>query len=438
MEGSPVRGPQKDPIVQLNESHDLQSFQAELVRLTGPEFEPAQLFFGMVDTESQSLQLPAWIKSHLERYPGLHQKLEQGEMVGIGASDESPVPRPAAAARSSVLLIPVIAEGVLCAAMGLVSPLDGPQLSAEEVEVARQRASDAAPILTRLQQIEKLRQENQALSARKGQEERIEKDFAAVIEERNSLDAILQMRSHHEVNAAHELRTPLAAIRGYVRMMLDGRGGEINEKQKEYLHIVADNTNRLITLVNWMSEVTELSAQQLKPTPFDFREIWNECVAAGSRGREQKALQLNQEIGEGPIPLVGDREKLTYVLSELLKAAAKFAPTGATINAELSHGREREVNFKVSVAGAEIPADVLIKIFERPFNTVTSPMAQNQESGEINLSGVYDIVGMHGGRFFVNSNAGRGVAFLFTLPAVTTGSEEKKHEQAVNSGRRRR
>jgi signal transduction histidine kinase len=437
MEGSPVRGQQKDPIVQLNESHDLQSFQAELVRLTGPEFEPAQLFFGMVDTESQSLQLPAWIKSHLERQPALYQRLEQGEMVGIGAADESPVPRPAAAARSSVLLIPIIGEGVLCAAIGLVSPLDGPQLSAEEVEVARQRASDAAPILARLQQIDKLQKQNQTLSAKKQQEERIEKDFAAVIEQRNALDAILQMRSHHEVNAAHELRTPLAAIRGYVRM-LDGCGGEISEKQKEYLHIVADNTNRLITLVNWMSEVTELSAQQLKPTPFDFREVWDECTSASNRIREEKALQLSQEIGEGPIPLVGDREKLAYVLRELLNATARFAPTGATIIAELSRGREGEVNFKLSVAGAEIPADVLNKIFERPFNTVTSPIAQNQESSEISLSGVYDIVGMHGGRFFVNSNAGRGVAFLFTLPAVTISGEENNHEQAVNSGRRRR
>ena len=61
---------------------------------------------------------------------------------------------------------------------------------------------------------------------------------------------------------------------------------------------------------------------------------------------------------------------------------------------------------------------------------------QNKHDGHINLSRVYDIVGMHGGRLFVSSPAGEGSTFLFTLPTVTVGGEDKSHEQTVNFGRR--
>jgi signal transduction histidine kinase len=104
----------------------------------------------------------------------------------------------------------------------------------------------------------------------------------------------------------------------------------------------------------------------------------------------------------------------------------------------MSHGRERELNFKLMETGAEIPADVLSKIFDRPFNTIEKPTPQNPESNVMSLSGVYDIVGMHGGRVFVNSSAEKGATFLFTLPAITAEAEENSHEQAVNSSRRRR
>src|SRR5262249_31112172 len=157
-------------------SHDPQSFQGEIVRLLGSEFKHAEILFGIVDSDSQTLQLPVWIKSHLERRPALQKRLEQGEMVGISPAGETAMPRPAAAVRSSVVLIPVISDGRLTATIGLVSPLDGPQLSAEDIEVARQLAYDAAPILTRLQEIETLRRKNQELLTKAEQAYHAEED----------------------------------------------------------------------------------------------------------------------------------------------------------------------------------------------------------------------------------------------------------------------
>src|SRR5207244_2419583 len=112
------------------------------------------------------LQLAAWIRTHLERHAGLQKKLEQGEMVGISAGDDRAMPRPATAVRSHVVLIPIVCEGRLSAAIGLASPLDGPQLSSEDIEAARQLAYEVAPILSRLQEIETLRRENKILLAK--------------------------------------------------------------------------------------------------------------------------------------------------------------------------------------------------------------------------------------------------------------------------------
>ena len=220
-------------------------------------------------------------------------------------------------------------------------------------------------------------------------------------------------------------------------MILDGRGGDINDKQKEYLRVVTDNTNRLITLVSWMSYVSELSAQHFKLSTFDFRDIWNRCAEERQATLSEKSLKLTQRVAPEPFVLIGDRDKLAYVLDELLAGAVKLAAAGGTITVDVTHGREGEVSFKLSETGGQIPPDMLSKIFDRSFNTVLKPTAQNPQSSAINLSGVYDIVGMHGGRVFVN-NTGQGATFLFTLPAVTAGDEENSHEQAINSSRRRR
>ena len=144
-------------------------------------------------------------------------------------------------------------------------------------------------------------------------------------------------------------------------------------------------------------------------------------------------------ILSGKIERIGT-ETTSFVYNRNEQAAIKNPVTAKDLSEAalfLIDWLEKEVSFKLTETGAEIPPDALNKIFDRPFNTVTKPTAQNTDSSAISLSGVYDIVGMHGGRVFVNSIAGQGATFLFTLPAVMSG-EENSHEQAVNSSRRRR
>jgi len=438
MEGSPVRGQQKISILQLNEAASIESFHAEIIRIIGSDLKHARVLFEITDAGTKSRQLPVWIRSYLERHPTLQKKLQKGEMVGIGGEETRATPRPAAAAPSSLVLIPIINENRVAATIGLISDPDQPPLSAEDIETARQLGYEAAPILTRLLEIERLRLENQALVAKVDSGAKEGEDIEALAEARSALAATLEMRSHQMVNIAHELRTPLAAIRGYSRMILDGRSGPINEKQAEYLRIVTDNTNRLIALVSWMSYISELSAHHLELTTFDFRDVWQECVHRHQKTLVEKSLRLNQQIADEPFMMIGDREQLASALNDLVVIAIKLASDGGTINAHLTHGREQDLNFKLSEKGQEIPAQLLSSIFDRPFNNAVKPMTYGGGADAMNLSSLYDVVGMHGGRVFVNSTAGQGATFLFTLPAVSAGGEENSNEQAIHSSRRRR
>src|SRR5215472_14710333 len=105
MEGSPVRGQERGPLARLSEVRDIENFQVELVRIIKSEASNSEVFIGLFETTSRVLQIPAGVKSHLERHPALYKKLEQGEMVGISHTQDDPVLRPATAARSSVVLV---------------------------------------------------------------------------------------------------------------------------------------------------------------------------------------------------------------------------------------------------------------------------------------------------------------------------------------------
>ena len=388
MEGSTVRGQHRWRKTWIGEARDVGSYQSELVRLIASELDNVEVVFGRVEPGSIALGLPSWLKAHLERHPALYRKLEQGELVGISHVDQTQTPRPVASVRSSILIFPVISEEALYGAIALISPMDAPQLFQDDLEMVRQLASQAGPAVARLAEIERLRDENL------------------------TMQSLLQMRGHLQSNIAHELRTPLAAVRGYTRMILDGRAGQANETQKEYLRVVSDNTTRLINLVNWMSHVLEISADDFLISRFDLRDVWNDCVKAAG------PLEITEQIPDETFTVVGDRRKIARIFDHLLRASEKLATAESKTAVQFARGREREITVKLSDSGAVVPQELLTRIFDRSFSSVPMPLAQEPDGGELGLSDIYDIVGMHGGRVFVNSTAGQGATFLFTLPAV--------------------
>jgi len=413
-------------LINLSDATSVSDFQARLVRGIAGHIQHGKVLAVLQAAESGELDFDqlkysdeaspvsaAWLKSHLERHPELPRKLKQGEMVGVTQLEGSTTPQPAGV-RRSLMLLPVIVEGQLGGVIGLVLPVDGLQLPEEEVEFARQASLYISPMFARVREIERLRSDRR---------------------DNESLKAILEMQAHLQSNVAHELRTPLATVRGYTRMILDGRAGEIAQTQRDYLNIVTENANRLISLVNWMSHVLQYGAQHLTVAAADLRDIWSQALKSQDAVIAEKAIQVMENIPAEPFVTTCDRGKLEYVFNSLLANALRCTDNGGKIVVEFSRGRQREITVKVTDFGGGLPPEQVGKIFERSYGTSFSS-ANPTETG---LAGVYDIVGLHGGRLFVNSRTGEGSTFLFTLPAVRQDSEEKSgDDQAVNPGRRRR
>src|SRR5438034_7868353 len=227
MDGISVRELSKTSFARLNQVKDPENFHAELVRLIRGDFQHIEVFSGLFDVASKVLHVPSWLRSHLERHPGLMVKREEGEMVGITHEPDASARR-AGAAPASVVLIPLLSDGRLQAAIGLVSPLDGPHLSAEEIEAVRHIAHEASPILARLHEIESLRRQNRELAEKAERGAIAEAKLAKGNDEKIRSEALIKIASHVQSNIAHDLRTPLGAIRGYAGITLDRRPADPN------------------------------------------------------------------------------------------------------------------------------------------------------------------------------------------------------------------
>ena len=403
---------------------DLNTFHSDLLSWLGQELDAFETFVVLSDPISGDLHfdglrstcIPAgvssvWLKSHLERHPILIEKLSQAELVGIGA--DAGTPRPVEGARTSVVLVPVLHENRLLGVFGIVSWMDGPQPTAADMQTIHTCTIHAAPVLARILELERLRSDNKELNKElKELLQRLATDERTAWEtaRRNAqLEATAQMRTHLHSNVAHDLRTPLAAVRGYARMILDGRAGEIKERQREYLDIVVENANKMIHLVNWMSEIFDSAEQHMRLSDFDVREVWAECVKEIEKELAERSVNLTQDIPDEPFPAFADKERINRIFRQVLRSAVRFSDNGAKLVARFSHGREQEIMLKLYGITNEIPVELAMR--ER------SPMLRGPDS-DIDLSIVHDNVGVHGGRFFIRRTSEEGSVLLLTLPAI--------------------
>jgi signal transduction histidine kinase len=249
----------------------------------------------------------------------------------------------------------------------------------------------------------------------------LEQTVAELMRSKDDLEAVVQMESHMLSHVAHELRTPLVAIRGYTKMILDGSAGEINNTQREYLTIVSENTTRLVDLISTLLRVS--GSPQIRGESFDIRALWQDCARLITSCAREKSLKITEEIPPEPLIVTGDRRKLRQVLDSLLSNAVKFTDENGTVSVAFSRNQD-EVRVKVSDTGAGIPQEVLDTIFER-YHRGEPALSRACSFAGISLSAAREIIRLHGGRISVASRVGEGSTFVFSLPAA----RPRKHQE---------
>jgi signal transduction histidine kinase len=159
----------------------------------------------------------------------------------------------------------------------------------------------------------------------------------------------------------------------------------------------------------------------LNVAPADLKELWAKCLKRESAAVAEGSIDVQQHIPPEPFVTTCDPAKIEFVFASLLANSLRSTEPGGRISVEFSRGRQKEITIKISDFGAGLTPEQINKIFERYYSSAFPPASPT----DLGLAGVYDIIGLHGGRLFVNSRPGEGTTFLFTLPAVRQESMEK-------------
>jgi signal transduction histidine kinase len=227
----------------------------------------------------------------------------------------------------------------------------------------------------------------------------------------------LQERRDFLANAAHDLRTPLAAIRSSVEVALSSQRS--CDEYQELLDGVIEEGAALETLVNQLLLLSETEAEGLKQrgTRFALDEVVLKAIDMFEAVADAKGVRmLRQQVDH--VLVEGNRQHLRQVLNNLLDNAIKFTSAGGQVTVTLRRADERRLavlevaDTGIGISEAEVP-----RIFERFFRADNARRRETDHKGSgLGLSICRAVVETHNGRITATSQIGQGTTFVVTLP----------------------
>jgi len=244
--------------------------------------------------------------------------------------------------------------------------------------------------------------------------EQVNRHLETTHEQLQQLDKVKsQLLSH----CSHELRTPLTSIKGFSENLIEGLVGQLNEKQRKYLHRINANADRLTQMIDDLLDLSRIEAGKI---PMNWDEVNLSKLASDVIDQYQllaqgKGQALDGRFAKGDLWILADGDRLTQILTNLVHNAIKFTPPGGSIRVTTDRAGENTVMASVSDTGPGIPEEAIPKLFDPFYQT-----HRQQESGTkglgLGLAIVKNLVDLHGGAIAVECEKEQGTTFKVTLP----------------------
>ena len=239
------------------------------------------------------------------------------------------------------------------------------------------------------------------------------------------LERLNELKSQFLANTSHELRTPLVSLMGYMDMLMGGKLGGINEKQRKGLDICSRNVHRLHRLIEDLLEAAHLDRGSIEPqySPFDLVKVIRSCLREHASVIESKRIHVDTEMPASPVRVRGDEARLSQAIYHVLSNALKFAPEGGQIHVATAAAEdEGNASVRITDNGPGIPEADLPYVFE-PFRQVDGSMTRRHGGFGLGLSIARQIVEAHGGNIAIETQEGKGTSVTFTI-RLALGREE--------------
>jgi two-component system sensor histidine kinase/response regulator len=247
-------------------------------------------------------------------------------------------------------------------------------------------------------------------------------ELAVALAQQEELD---RLKREFIQNVSHELRSPLALVRGYAEIL---NSGELGKLHPEHQHPISVITRRSRMLGELVEDITLILGAEARPVEWELvalDELARTAVEEFRIKAGEARLTLQSDLAKVPVV----RGSLTYlrrVLDNLLSNAIKFTPEGGTVAVRVWQ-EGTQVVLEVRDTGIGIPADQLERIFER-FYQVDGSARRRYGGVGLGLALVKELVELHDGQVKVESQLGKGSAFIVTLPAFSEAEAEAGQE----------
>lgn len=237
-----------------------------------------------------------------------------------------------------------------------------------------------------------------------------------LVEKNKQLERLSKLKSDFVSNVSHELRTPLTSIKGYTKLLMDGKLGVLPENQHQCLKIILEESDRLSRLINDVLDLAKLEKGKVKFKKEDMNilHVASEAIKTLNGLADDKGIKIRLETKNDIPEISASRDLIKQVFFNLIGNAIKFTPNEGNIFVIIETGHDF-LKVTVKDTGIGVPKDELLYLFDK-FYQVDSSMTRQHSGTGLGLSISKHIIDAHKGRIYAESELGKGSSFIFELP----------------------